>query len=133
MYGSDAIAGVVNFILRKNYNGAELSASTGEPTRDGGGKLTKYGIVAGFGDFDTKNWSVVLSGSFEKEDGLLGASRDFANTDNRPPFFAGGATETGRIEGVWRFPGGATLFDAGTNNRSATNPFGISGTGYGNP
>jgi iron complex outermembrane receptor protein len=133
VYGSDAIAGVVNFILRKNYNGAELSASTGEPTRDGGGKLTKYGIVAGFGDFDTKNWSVVLSGSFEKEDGLLGASRDFANTDNRPPFFAGGATETGRIEGVWRFPGGATLFDAGTNNRSATNPFGISGTGYGNP
>ena len=64
---------------------------------------------------------------------MLGADREFAKTDTVAPFFAGGATETGRIEGNWNFPGGGTLFDAGTNLRSAANPFGISGTGYGNP
>ena len=77
---------------------------------------------------------MTVSGAYEKETSLLGASRDFANTDTRLPYFAGGATETGRIEGVWRFPGGADdLAGPGTNGRSPANPFGISSTGYGNP
>ena len=134
IYGSDAIGGVVNFILRKDFKGFEISGSYGEPTRGGGAKNSKVGIVAGFGDFETGRWSVTLSGAFEKETNLLGSARDFANTDTRTPFFAGGATETGRIEGVWRFPGGADeLAGPGTNGRSPANPFGISGTGYGNP
>ena len=133
VYGSDAIAGVVNFIMRKDFKGVELSASYGEPTRGGGGKNKKAGIVAGFGDYDKERWSVTLSGAVEEEGNLLGASREYSKSDTKLPFYAGGATETGRIEGVWRFPGGATLFDAGTNGRSVANPFGISGTGYGNP
>lgn len=32
VYGSDAIAGVINFILRKDYKGAELSAEYGDTT-----------------------------------------------------------------------------------------------------
>ena len=36
VYGSDAIAGVVNFILRKDYRGAEISAEYGQP-RDSAG------------------------------------------------------------------------------------------------
>ncbi len=133
IYGSDAIAGVINFILSKDYKGIELSASYGKPTRGGGAENEKYGVVAGFGDYEKDRWAVVLSGAYEKEDGLLGASREFSKSDTNLPFYAGGATETGRIEGVWQFPGGGTLFDAGTNGRSATNPYGISGTGYGNP
>jgi iron complex outermembrane recepter protein len=133
VYGSDAIGGVINFILRKDFSGFEVSGSYGQPTRGGGGKNSKVGLVAGFGDFETGRWSVTLSGAFEKETNLLGASREFSKTDTREPYYAGGATETGRIEGVWQFPGGATELDAGTNARSPTNPFGVSGTGYGNP
>jgi len=33
VYGSDAIGGVINFIMRKNYNGAEYTASYGESGR----------------------------------------------------------------------------------------------------
>jgi iron complex outermembrane receptor protein len=36
IYGSDAVAGVVNIILKKNYDGAETSASTGIATEGGG-------------------------------------------------------------------------------------------------
>ena len=133
VYGSDAIAGVINFILRKDYKGVELTASYGEPTRGGGGKNEKFGVVAGFGDYDKDRWAVTVSGAYEKEGNLLGASREFSKSDTKLPFYAGGATETGRIEGAWRFPGGGTLFGPGTNGRSTTNPFGISGTGYGNP
>ncbi len=133
VYGSDAIAGVINFILRKDYKGLELSGSYGEPTRDGGGELKKAGFVAGFGDYEKDRWAITVSGSYEKEANLLGASREYSKSDTKLPFYAGGATETGRIEGVWTIPGGGTLFGAGTNARSAANPFGITSTGYGNP
>ncbi|MBI3714743.1 MAG: TonB-dependent receptor plug domain-containing protein [Betaproteobacteria bacterium] len=32
VYGSDAVAGVINFILRKDYKGTEITASYGAPT-----------------------------------------------------------------------------------------------------
>ena len=35
IYGSDAIGGVVNIILRKDYEGMEIQASTDRPTREG--------------------------------------------------------------------------------------------------
>ena len=133
VYGSDAIGGVVNFILRKDFKGIELSATYGEPTRGGGAINKKIGVVAGFGDYNKDRFSITASATFEKEGNLLGAARSYAKSDTNLPYYAGGATETGRIEGTWMFPGGATEFGAGTNGRSATNPFGMSGTGYGNP
>jgi iron complex outermembrane receptor protein len=133
IYGSDAMAGVVNFILRKEFDGIELSASHGAPTQGGGAKQNKVGVVAGYGDYDKDRFSIIGSAAYEKEGNLLGAARSFSKTDNLPPYFEGGATETGRIEGVWTQPGGATVLDAGTNARSTTNPYGVSGTGYGNP
>lgn len=36
VYGSDAIGGVINIILRKDFEGAELGATIARPTRDGG-------------------------------------------------------------------------------------------------
>lgn len=133
VYGSDAIAGVVNFILRKDFNGIELSGMSGKPTQGGGAKQHKLGVVAGWGDYDKDRFSIVGSLAYEKEGNLLGAARDFAKTDTNRPYYEGGATETGRIEGTWEHPGGATVLDAGTNARSKDNPYGISSTGYGNP
>lgn len=133
VYGSDAIAGVINFIMRKDFKGFEIGAEAGRPTRGGGGENRKATIVAGFGDYNKDRWSVTMSGAFEKENNLLGAKREFSKSDTNLPYYAGGATETGRIEGVWQFPGTATLLGPGTNARSNDNPYGISGTGYGNP
>jgi len=130
VYGSDAIGGVINFIMRKTFDGIEIGAMSGKPTRSGGAEAEKFSIVGGF---NSGRFSVVASYSKEKEDQLLGAARDFSKSDTRLPFYAGGATETGRIEGVWRgFPTSA-IGEPLTNGRSLANPFGISGTGYGNP
>ena len=38
IYGSDAIAGVINFITRNDYTGAEVTGFYGSPTRGGGGE-----------------------------------------------------------------------------------------------
>ena len=37
VYGSDAIAGVVNFILQKNFQGYQIGGTYGAPTAGGGG------------------------------------------------------------------------------------------------
>lgn len=46
LYGSDAVAGVVNVILRRDFDGIETSARVGTST-DGGDFEQRYGIVAG--------------------------------------------------------------------------------------
>jgi iron complex outermembrane recepter protein len=83
IYGSDAIAGVVNFILRKNYQGTEVSASYGAATKDGKGDVTKASLVTGFGDFDNDRYNFMLVGTYQKEGALYGRDRDFANSSIR--------------------------------------------------
>jgi len=46
LYGSDAIAGVVNFVLRDNYDGAEMSGRLGYAAQ-GGGYEQAYNAMAG--------------------------------------------------------------------------------------
>jgi iron complex outermembrane receptor protein len=49
VYGSDAIAGVINFILRQDYRGAEAYAQYSSPEHTGG-YSTHYNAAAGYGD-----------------------------------------------------------------------------------
>ncbi|WP_254620864.1 TonB-dependent siderophore receptor [Sphingomonas sp. CL5.1] len=46
IYGSDAVAGVVNVILRRNYNGASIDARVGGAT-DGGYFQQQYNLIGG--------------------------------------------------------------------------------------
>lgn len=45
VYGSDAIAGVVNFVLKRNYNGFEIRGNTGVATPGFGGNQTVSAIA----------------------------------------------------------------------------------------
>lgn len=100
VYGSDAVAGVVNFILSKNFEGLELGAGYGTPTRDGGGQNNKFSLTAGFGNLDEQGFSAVVSMSAERERALYGNERGFANSGVREPYFVNGATGHGNIEGA---------------------------------
>src|SRR5258708_6783838 len=57
VYGSDAIAGVINFIVRTDYRGAEATVFYGAPTRSGGGEQEKYSGAIGFGDLATQRFN----------------------------------------------------------------------------
>ncbi|SFZ76752.1 TonB-dependent receptor [Chitinimonas taiwanensis] len=129
VYGSDAIAGVVNFILTKNYQGLEIEGQTGQPTRSGGGDTNKVALVGGFGDINENGFNITLSASYEKEKTLKAADREFAKSGNRFPYFVNGATGQGNIEGV--FTESTGVGSAGTQHPTlwGTSP----GTGYGNP
>ncbi|MEW9898341.1 TonB-dependent receptor [Chitinivorax sp. PXF-14] len=100
VYGSDAVAGVINFIMRKNYNGFEASAYTGSPTRSGGGQINKAGFVAGTGDLDENKFNLVVSGDFSHDRALYGANRTFAKRGWNE-FFDSSATPSGRLQAPW--------------------------------
>ncbi|MCH7893263.1 MAG: TonB-dependent receptor, partial [Proteobacteria bacterium] len=46
IYGADAVGGVVNIIMRKDYEGMQISAEVGRPTQSGGDE-NAYSIVGG--------------------------------------------------------------------------------------
>jgi iron complex outermembrane recepter protein len=78
VYGSDAIAGVVNFILRKNFQGAEVSATGGTPIEKGGGQNQTVSGYVGHGDIVQDRYNAALGINFEHNSTLLGAHRNFA-------------------------------------------------------
>jgi iron complex outermembrane receptor protein len=60
VYGSDAIAGVINFITKDDYQGAEISAST-SANDDGQFNRNNINGAAGFGDLDKDGYNALLS------------------------------------------------------------------------
>ena len=78
IYGSDAVAGVVNFILRRDFTGVEVSTTVGAPTRDGGGTEAKLSLFGGFGNLDADSYAVTLAASYASVKPIFGSSRSFA-------------------------------------------------------
>jgi len=74
VYGSDAIGGVVNFILRENYQGAEFAADYGVSDRDDG---ARRGVNFTFGH--TSDRGSIMGGiNYNKYDPVSAADRDFS-------------------------------------------------------
>ena len=87
-YGSDAIAGVINFKLRRHFNGLELTATHGATTH-GDGAYNQFSAALG-GDFDLNGHkgSALFGAEYSERDVVQGASRPFfANIRQlaRPP------------------------------------------------
>lgn len=133
VYGSDAVAGVVNFILRKDYDGIEVGVNYGGPTRDGGGESLTLSAVGGFGNLAKDRYNFTGSFSYQKERAVFAKDRDFAATGNNFPFTVAGATGQGNIEGGFT-PGTGSAAN-GTWREGTRQPgFGNSPfSGYGNP
>ena len=58
IYGSDAIAGVVNVILRKDFQGLAINVSYGT-TQYWNGKEKRASLTGGFGDLQTQGFNVL--------------------------------------------------------------------------
>jgi len=75
VYGSDAIAGVVNVILRKNYQGLEMSGGYGISSENDLGE-THVAVTGGIGDPATDRYNVLASFDYFHRDGNTLADRD---------------------------------------------------------
>lgn len=66
-YGSDAIAGVVNVILRKTFTGLQVDAEAGE-SGHGDGATEHVDAIAGIGDLDSQGYNAYLSVEWRHQD-----------------------------------------------------------------
>jgi outer membrane receptor protein involved in Fe transport len=82
VYGSDAIAGVVNVTLRDDYEGFEISGQYGT-SEEGDANTRQIQAVVG-GNFDDGRGNATFAVEFNRQDGLLQADRPFFT--NNPEF-----------------------------------------------
>ena len=78
IYGTDAIGGVINFILKTNYSGVEASVSTND-TQAGGGATRRASLLAGTGSLESDRYNIMASLTVDKAERLNGSDRSFVN------------------------------------------------------
>jgi iron complex outermembrane receptor protein len=83
IYGTDAIAGVINFVLRKDFTGLDAYAYYGD-SEEGGGKVKRATGTFGFGDLDRDRFNVFGSVDYAKITEIKAAQRTFSSTSYLP-------------------------------------------------
>lgn len=73
VYGSDAIAGVVNFILKRDYEGIEVNGQAGVSSRNDNGRYS-LGLVAGQ-NFGEGRGNVAVSAEYSKINRVFNSQR----------------------------------------------------------
>lgn len=79
VYGSEAIAGVVNIILKDDFEGVEASLRMGE-TENKGGFNTQFGLTMG-SQFDNDKGNVLMNFTVASNEGIKATDTEF-QTDN---------------------------------------------------
>jgi iron complex outermembrane receptor protein len=127
LYGSDAIAGVVNFILKDSVDETIVSLRSDQPQEDGG-EHWNFDIVTGFGDVDENGYSLVLSYSHEDQKQLKASDRDFAKTgfvffeqDGQSLYFQNSSANA--------VPGNAYVYAADGSLITSFNPYALANGG----
>ncbi|MGE5624447.1 MAG: TonB-dependent receptor [Bacillota bacterium] len=76
IYGADAIAGVVNIILVKNYHDTQVKAGAGT-SQHGGGTTTQFSYLGGTGDTAQDHYNAWVNFEYEKDDPIHNSQRGF--------------------------------------------------------
>jgi iron complex outermembrane receptor protein len=96
IYGADAIAGVVNIILKKQYQGAEVSAEAGKGQHPGG-NMERVTATFGKGDLETDRFNAYFNFEFEGDSRITTGDRPF-------PFNTLDLSSIGGVNGNAGFP-----------------------------
>jgi len=86
IYGSDAVGGVINFIMRQDFTGIDATAWYGAPTRSNPGASDHNGdqyqlmATAGYGDLAKDKYNAFISVNYNQQNALDQFSRNFSMT-----------------------------------------------------
>ncbi len=83
IYGTDAIGGVMNFILRKDYTGLEAGAFI-DQTQHGGGNIARASLLFGAGKLDNDGYNVTASLAYKTNNRLRGSQRTSFHNGMQP-------------------------------------------------
>jgi iron complex outermembrane recepter protein len=107
IYGSDAVGGVINFVMKKNYDGTGLAAH--------------YGLANGYHTYDVNlirgfSWTggtAVISYSYSNHNNLLGGTRSY-NSENQVPNGGNDGREKTAVPANITVPNGTNYIYNGT-------------------
>jgi iron complex outermembrane receptor protein len=114
LYGSDAIAGVVNFILKKNQTDLNIDLTYNRPQHKGG-QSANVSITKGFGDLQQDGFNVMLAYSHDQSKALNADQREFANSGVRK-FSQGGKQYATWQNSINSIPANAEVVDSAGND-----------------
>lgn len=144
VYGSDAIAGVVNFIMKDNYEGAEVNFSTGANVNGKAREVTANFLVGG--NFDNGKGNATLYADYYNRAGVFQSEFDWSKMSAAALIEVNGTTDEyvgkgcianssaeyiacnaavaarGNYNELW-LPGGSGTPAWGWITNSASNPF----------
>ena len=107
IYGTDAIGGVINFITRKDYDGAGFAGEIQLPQTKGGEEM-RATLSAGTGSLQKDRYNLFGTFDYRMQDALKSTDRSFASTGNIPD--RGLARSSGTT-----FPGNVTQASTGVS------------------
>lgn len=81
IYGADAVAGVVNFITKTDYQGVEMSAGYGVSSR-GDGTEKRAGLASGFGDLNKDGYNFLFGLDVFKRNPIYRKDRSISKSSN---------------------------------------------------
>ena len=67
IYGTDAVAGVINFITRRDYDKGEITVRYGDTESGVGGRETGVSMAYGLGQLGTDNFNLLLTANIKKQ------------------------------------------------------------------
>ena len=79
LYGSDAIAGVVNFVTNRNYQGGNVQIDLNRP-QETGGSSGDANFIFGHGDLASDGYNFMVTGSYSRQNELKAQQRSFSAT-----------------------------------------------------
>lgn len=83
LYGADAIAGVINFVLKKNYQGLTVEGTFVKPQHQNG-ENSNFSITGGYGDLQADRFNVMATYRHDDQKQLKATDREFARTSYIP-------------------------------------------------
>ena len=131
VYGADAIGGVINFIMRDDYSGAEVQVGMTRPEATGADSQQIKGLFGAASD----RGRVIASFEFFERDAIFDGDRDYSSVQVNGTSF--GDTVGISVGGNTGFPGNfSTAYPIGDCDPAVyagifTTPFGIPGEGCG--
>ncbi|HQY45478.1 MAG TPA: TonB-dependent receptor [Usitatibacteraceae bacterium] len=99
VYGSDAIAGVVNVILRKDYKGVQIGGGGGQFE---GKNDYRFNLTGGFGDLAKDRYTVFGTFDYYKRDLVMLSDTEFGHTRDMRGYEGGRNFTSLTGAGTWR-------------------------------
>ncbi len=81
VYGADAVGGVINVILRRDYKGGEVLLGYGLTQKSDGGEA-RGNITYGIGDIASDRFNALVSVDYFKRDRIRSKDRDWSSSAN---------------------------------------------------